>query len=81
MKNEVAGQHMHEGDHAADAKGAATALDIHALQERVAAAITEIEQAKRERSQDDVRAARIHLAALHGVARLRRQAERDESAA
>ncbi len=77
----MAGQHMHDGEQAADAQGAATELDIRALQERVATAIAEIEQAKRERSQDDMRAARIHLAALHGVARLRRQAERDESAA
>jgi hypothetical protein len=57
------------------------AADIGALMARVAAAVSEIEEAKRERSADDVRAARTQLAALHGVARLRREAERNASAA
>jgi hypothetical protein len=56
-------------------------LDIAALLDRVAAAVTAIEQAKRERSSDEMRAARTHLAALHGVARLRREAERKTRAA
>ena len=51
-------------------------LDAGALLDRVAAAMAEIEQAKKERSTDVMRAARTHLAALHGVARLRREAER-----
>jgi hypothetical protein len=55
--------------------------EARTLLERVAAAIGEIEQAKRERSADEVRAARIHLAALHGVAQLRRRAERQGKAA
>jgi hypothetical protein len=52
-----------------------------ALLDRVAAAIAEIEQAKRERSTDEMRAARVHLAALHGVACLRRESERRPRAA
>jgi hypothetical protein len=56
-------------------------LDSAALLDRVAAAVTAIEQAKQERSSDEMRAARTHLAALHGVARLRRQAERKTQAA
>ena len=55
--------------------------DIEALLTRVAAAVGEIEQAKRERSAEDARAARTHMAALHGVAQLRKQAERVGSAA
>ena len=51
-------------------------LDIAALLARVTAAVVAIEQAKQERSSEEMRAARTHLAALHGVARLRRQAER-----
>ena len=61
--------------------GGALDRDILALAQRVAAAIGEIEQAKRERSADEARAARTHLAALHGVAQLRRQAERQGKAA
>jgi hypothetical protein len=71
---------MSEGGSAID-RGEASDLDIRALMNLVQAAMVEIEQAKRERSTDDVRAARTQLAALHGVARLRRQAERDQSAA
>jgi hypothetical protein len=52
-----------------------------ALLDRVAAAMAEIEQAKRERSTDEMRAARVHLAALHGVACLRRESERRPRAA
>ena len=52
-----------------------------ALLDRVAAAMSEIEEAKRERSTEEIRAARTHLAALHGVARLRREAERKATAA
>ena len=55
--------------------------DIEALLNRVAAAVGEIEQAKRERSAEEARAARTHMAALHGVAQLRKQAERHGSAA
>ena len=55
--------------------------DIEALLTRVAAAVGEIEQAKRARSAEDARAARTHMAALHGVAQLRKQAERVGSAA
>jgi hypothetical protein len=55
--------------------------DIRALWERVAAAMREIDEAKRERSAEQIRAARTQLAALHSVARLRRHAERDLSAA
>ena len=49
--------------------------DARALLDRVAAAMSEIEQAKTERSADAMRAARTQLAALHGVARLRRQGD------
>ena len=52
-----------------------------ALLDRVAAAINEIEQAKKERSADEMRTARTQLAALHGVARLRRQSETSARAA
>ena len=52
-----------------------------ALLDRVAAAINEIEQAKKERSADEMRTARTQLAALHGVARLRRQSETSPRAA
>jgi hypothetical protein len=55
--------------------------DAAALLDRVAGLITEIEQAKKERSADEMRAARNHLAALHGVARLRRQSETNPHAA
>jgi len=55
--------------------------DILGLLDRVAAAMREIEHAKTERSSADVRAARTQVAALHGVARLRRAAERQTSAA
>jgi hypothetical protein len=66
---------MDEGESSPEASRDAPDLDIHALLNRVAAAIVEIEQAKQERSEAQVRAARTHLAALHGVARLRRYAE------
>jgi hypothetical protein len=72
---------MDEGESSSDALGEAFAPDIHALLDRVAATMIEIDGAKRERSTEDVRAARTHLAALHGVARLRRLAERDPRAA
>jgi hypothetical protein len=52
-----------------------------ALLDRVAAAINEIEQAKKERSAEEMRVARTQLAALHGVARLRRQSETSPRAA
>ena len=68
---------MTKGDGAGDAQGGSRDLDVHALLNRVAAAMIEIDEAKRERSTDDVRAARTQVAALHGVARLRRLAERD----
>jgi hypothetical protein len=68
---------MTKGDGAGDAQGGSRDLDVHALLSRVAAAMIEIDEAKRERSTDDVRAARTQVAALHGVARLRRLAERD----
>jgi hypothetical protein len=55
--------------------------DIETLLTRVAATVCEIEQAKRERSAEDARAARTHMAALHGVAQLRKHAERVGSAA
>jgi hypothetical protein len=58
-----------------------SALDEQFLLDRVSGVMAEIERAKRERSGDGMRAARIHLAALHGVARLRRQAERQEKPA
>jgi hypothetical protein len=63
-------------DSSTDAGGSLGDLDPAALLDRVAAAMIEIEQAKRERSTEEIRAARTHLAALHGVARLRRLAER-----
>jgi hypothetical protein len=72
---------MDEGESSGDAPEDAFALDIHALLNRVAAAMIEIDEAKRERSAENVRAARTHLAALHGVARLRRLAEGDPRAA
>ena len=46
-----------------------------ALLQRVAAAMREIEQATHERNSEEVRAARAQLAALHGVARLRKHME------
>ena len=82
MKNDVGvGRHMDEGERSGDARSEALEPDIYALLNRVAAAMVEIERAKRERSTEEVRAARTHLAALHGVARLRRLAERYPEAA
>lgn len=72
---------MNEGDSAGDAQSKDCGLEVHALLNRVAAAMLEIDEAKRERSSEDGRAARTYLAALHGVARLRRLAERDPTAA
>jgi hypothetical protein len=72
---------MNEGDSAGDAQSDGREADVHALLSRVAAAMLEIDEAKRERSTENVRAARTQLAALHGVARLRRLAERDPRAA
>jgi hypothetical protein len=72
---------MDESESSGDTRGEVCEPDIHALLNRVAAAMIEIDEAKRERSTEDVRAARTHLAALHGVARLRRLAERDSTAA
>jgi hypothetical protein len=45
------------------------------LLQRVSGAMREIEQATRERNSEEVRAARAQLAALHGVARLRKRLE------
>jgi hypothetical protein len=72
---------MDGGQSSTDSSSEDSELDIHALLSRVAAAMIEIDEAKRERSTDDMRAARTHLAALHGVACLRRLAERDPRAA
>ena len=72
---------MDRGDSSRDARSELLELDAHALLNRVAAAMAEIEQAKRERSTEEARAARIRLTALHGVARLRRRAERNRDAA
>jgi hypothetical protein len=72
---------MNEDNNTVGEQDGALELDVAALLERVAAVIGEIEQAKRERSIDDMRAARTHLAALHGVAQLRRQAERQNKTA
>ena len=55
--------------------------DVQALLRRVAAAVGEIDEAKRERSAEEARAARTHMAALYGVAQLRKQAERHGRAA
>ena len=52
-----------------------SAADAAALLQRVAAAMREIEQATQERNSEEVRAARAQLAALHGVARLRKVLE------
>jgi hypothetical protein len=71
---------MSDDDEPAKAEASAEE-EIQAMLERVAAAMVEIEEAKRERSAEGVRAARTHLAALHGVARLRRHGERDSEAA
>ena len=72
---------MDESEGSPAASNDPTELAIKALWERVAAAMLEIEEAKRERSSEEVRAARTQLAALHGVARLRRQSERGPKAA
>ncbi len=72
---------MDESGSSGDARSKDSGLDIHALLNRVAAAIIEIDEAKREWSTENVRAARAHLAALHGAACLRRRAERDPRAA
>jgi hypothetical protein len=72
---------MNERDSGAGAGDNAISLEACALLDRVAAAMAEIEQAKSERSTGEIRAARTHLAALHGVARLRREAERGTNAA
>jgi hypothetical protein len=72
---------MNEGERPADASEGSAESDIRSLLDRVAAAMAEIEQAKSERSNEKVRAARTQLAAFHGVARLRRAAERQTSAA
>jgi hypothetical protein len=53
----------------------ATPEEAAALLHRVAAAMREIEEAKHERTTEPVRAARAQLAALHGVARLRKRIE------
>ena len=53
----------------------ATPEEAAALLHRVAAAMREIEKAKQERTTKPVRAARAQLAALHGVARLRKRIE------
>lgn len=66
---------MNDGEGSRDAGAVLGESNIDVLLHRVAAAMVEIEQAKQERSTDAVRAARTQLAALHGVARLRRQAE------
>ena len=71
---------MNEGE-SSMAGEVATESEIKALLDRVAAAMVAIEHAKRERSTEEMRAARMQIAALHGVARLRRQAERHQSAA
>jgi hypothetical protein len=67
---------MNERNDSTEADEGPRNLNISALLDRVAAAMIEIEQAKEERSTYEMRAARAHLAALHGVARLRRQADR-----
>ena len=72
---------MNEGDSAGDAQSKGCEPEVHALLNGVAAAMFEIDEAKRERSTEDGRAARTQLAALHGVARLRRLAEPDPRAA
>jgi hypothetical protein len=72
---------MNEGESPAAAIDDAAESDIRSLLDRVAAAMSEIEYAKSERSNDKVRAARTQLAAFHGVARLRRATERQTSAA
>jgi hypothetical protein len=66
---------MNDGEGAMEEGGVSAETTIDALMDRVAAAIGEIEQAKQERSTEAVRSARTQLAAFHGVARLRRQAE------
>jgi hypothetical protein len=75
------GKNMDEGESSPDLSREALDLDIRALLGCVAAAIGEIEQAKQERSTQQMRAARTHLAALHGVARLRRHIESDAKVA
>jgi len=66
----------------ARAKAGFADMEILALLDLVAGAMREIERAKQERSAEEVRAARTQLAALHGVARLRRENEdRREAAA
>jgi hypothetical protein len=72
---------MSEGENPIRAIEVAAESDTRSLMDQVAAAMLEIEHVKRERSTEEVRAARTHLAALHGVARLRRQAERDSKVA
>ena len=72
---------MTERDSSADADDDRHEKAIGALLDRVAAAMSEIERAKEERSSYEMRAARAHLAALHGVARLRRQADRNSKVA
>jgi hypothetical protein len=77
----MSGATMNEGESPTGVIEVSAESDTRALMDRVAAAMGEIEYAKQERSTEDVRAARTHLAALHGVARLRRQAERDPKVA
>ena len=72
---------MDERDSDTGAGDSPISIEAGALLDRVAAAMAEIEQAKKERSTEEIRAARTHLAALHGVARLRREAERRATAA
>ena len=81
MLKERGGEHMDDTGGPPAAREDPTELAIRALWERVGAAMLEIERAKQERSTDEIRAARTQLAALHGVARLRRQTERDSKAA
>ena len=65
---------MNEGERAIDAIEGSSEPQI-ALLDRIAGLMREIERAKQERSADEVRAARAHLAALHGAAQLRRSAD------
>ncbi len=66
---------MNEAEGSGQASVALADMEILSLLDVVAGAMREIERAKQERSAEEVRAARTQLAALHSVARLRRQSE------
>ena len=65
---------MNEGETSIETNEGSGELHL-ALMDCIAGVMLDIERVKQERSADEVRAARTQLAALHGVARLRRNVD------